>query len=226
MLARPTESVLVEPENSSRGGAYNQQHKHPLQDAETSVYQQDGVPGEYWTGHERVGEGQIRCDDLRGGDQCPRVSEETATYRQPHSDDGQTFRKIPLLPGSSRSEKLRSLPPGLARVPPAHFGGRKPARRGCRGRRGTRGLLQREMSTGVQQLDRRHSAWGNVSLLSGVREARGSFLATLPSCPPGLETPYPAEEQRPSCVVHVDSADSGIFAAGHVGAWAFTCCGW
>ena len=30
MLARPTKSVLVEPENSSRGGAYSQQHKHPL----------------------------------------------------------------------------------------------------------------------------------------------------------------------------------------------------
>ena len=43
MLACPTESVLVEPENLSRGGAYNQQHKHPLQDVETSVYQPDGV---------------------------------------------------------------------------------------------------------------------------------------------------------------------------------------
>ena len=52
----------------------------------------------------------------------------------------------------------------------------------------------------VQQPDQRHSAWGNVSLLSGVR--------------PGLETPCPAEEQRPSCVVHMDSADSRIFAAG------------
>ena len=71
MLARPTESVLVEPENSSRVGAYDQQHKNPLQDAETSEYQQDGIPGEYWTGHERVGEGQIRCDDLRGGDPMP-----------------------------------------------------------------------------------------------------------------------------------------------------------
>ena len=76
MLAHPTESVLVEPEDSSRGGAHDQQHKHPLQDAEASEYQQDGIPGEYWTGHERVGEGQIRCDDLRGGDPCPRVSEE------------------------------------------------------------------------------------------------------------------------------------------------------
>ena len=36
MHARPTESVLVEPENSSRGGTFDQQHKHPLQDAETS----------------------------------------------------------------------------------------------------------------------------------------------------------------------------------------------
>ena len=101
-----------------------------------------------------------------------------------------------------RVRRLRSLPPGLARVPPAHFGDRKSARRGCRGRRGTRGLLQREISTGVQQFGQRHSAWSNVPLLSGVREARGSFLATQPSCPPGLEAPRPAEEQRPSCVVH------------------------
>ena len=57
MLARPTESVLVEPEDSSRGGPHDQQHKHPLQDAEASEYQQDGIPGEYWTGHERVGGG-------------------------------------------------------------------------------------------------------------------------------------------------------------------------
>ena len=89
--------------------------------------------------------------------------------RRRHSDDGQTFRKNPLLSGSSRSEKLRSLPPGLARVPPAHFRGRKPARRGCRGRRGTRGLFQRELLIGLQKFDRRHSARGNVPLLSGVR---------------------------------------------------------
>ena len=75
-------------------------------------------------------------------------------------------------------------------------------------------INQREISTGVQQLDRRHSVRGNVSLLSGIREAQGSFLATLPPCLPGLETPCPAKEQRPSCVVHVDSAGSGIFAAG------------
>ena len=214
MLARSTESVLVEPENSSLGGANNQQHKHPLQDAETSEYQHNGVPGENWAGHERIGKGKIRCDDSQEGDQRPHVSEETATHRQPHSDDGQAFRKIHPLPGGSRSEELRSLPAGLARVPPAHFGGRKPAPRGCRGRQGTRGLLQREISIGVQQFERRHSARGNVPLLSGVREARGSFLATLPPCPPELETPYPAEEERSSCVVHMDSADSGIFAAG------------
>ena len=163
--------VLVEPENSSRGGTYDQQHKHPLQDAETSECQQDGIPEEYWTGHERVGEGQIQCDVLRGKDQCPRgrkrrrlIAKHTATMDR-HS------KKIPLPPGSSCSEKPRSLPPGLARVPPAHFGDRKSARRGCRGRRGTRGFLQREISTGVQ-FGRRHSAWGNVPLLSGVGEAR------------------------------------------------------
>ena len=84
--------------------------------------------------------------------------------------------KNPLPPGSSRREKLRSLPPGFAKVPPAHFTDRKSARRGCRGRRGTRGLLQREISTGVQQFGWRHSAWGNVPPLSGVREAWGHFL--------------------------------------------------
>ena len=40
MLARSTE-------DSSRGGAHDQQHKHPVQDAEASEYQQDGLPGEY-----------------------------------------------------------------------------------------------------------------------------------------------------------------------------------
>ena len=141
-----------------------------------------------------MGEGQIRCGDLRGEDQCPRVSEETATYHEAHSDDGQTFQKIPLPPGSSRSEKLRSLPPGLAKVPPAHIGDRKSARHGCRRRRGTHGLLQREISTGVQQYGWRHSAWGNVPLFSRVREAQGSSLATQPSRPPGLEAPRLAEE--------------------------------
>ena len=99
-------AVLARPslQNSSRGGAYDQQHKHPLQDAETWM----STSWNFWTGHERVGNGQIRCDDLRRGDQCLRVSEETATYRQPH--DGQTFRKIFRLLGSSRSEKLRLLP--------------------------------------------------------------------------------------------------------------------
>ena len=187
MLARPRN----QPENSSRGGTYEQQHKHPLQDAETSECQQDGIPGEYWIAHERVGKGQIRCDVLRGKDQCPRVSEEAATNRQAHSDDGQTFQKKPLCPGSSRSEKLRSLPPGPAKVPPAHFRDIKSARRGCRVPQGTRGHFLREVSTGVQQSDRRHSAWGNVPLLSEVREARGSFLASQPSRPPGLEAPRP-----------------------------------
>ena len=77
-----------------------------------------------------------------------------------------------------------------------------------------RAFFKREISTGVQQADRRHSAWENVPLLSGDRRARRTLLATQPSCPPGLETSYPAEEQRPSCVVFLDSADSGIFAAG------------
>ena len=74
MLARTTE-CSCQLEDSSRGGAHTQ-HEHPLQDAETSERQQDGVLGEYLAGHERVGEGQIRCDDLRVGGQCPRLSEE------------------------------------------------------------------------------------------------------------------------------------------------------
>ena len=100
MLARTTESVLVEPENSSRGGPHDQQHKHPLQDAETSECFKWESLEKYWTGHERVGEGPIRCDVLRGKDQRPRVSEKTATHREARSDDGQTFQKIPLPPGS------------------------------------------------------------------------------------------------------------------------------
>ena len=189
MPARPTESVVVEPENSSRGGAHNQQHKHTLQDAETSVYQQDRVSAEYWNGHERVGEGQIRWDNLRGGDQCPRVSEETATYRQPHSDDGQTFRKIPLLPGSSRSEKLRSLPPGLARVPPAHFGGRKPDEFD----EALVAFFNEKYRVGYS------SSTGDIQLgamchyFPEFGKYGGSLLATLPMC----ETPYAAEEQPP-----------------------------
>ena len=59
---------------------------------------------------------------------------------------------------------LRSLLPRPAKVHQTHSGGRKSARRGCRGRRGIRGLLQREISTGVQQADRRPSAWKNVPL--------------------------------------------------------------
>ena len=89
---------------------------------------------------------------------------------------------------------------------------RKPARRGCRGRRGTRGLLQRKIW--VQQLDRRHSAWSDVSLISGVREARGSFSCHAAIVPSKVGNAVPAEEQRPSCVVHMDSADSRFFAAG------------
>ena len=97
----------------------------------------------------------------------------------------------------------------------AHFGGRKSARRGCRGRRGTRGLLQREISTG------RNSSSTGDSLLGAMCHC----FPTQPSCPPGLETPYSAEELRPSCVVHMDS-ESVFFCGRGAGSWAFTCCGW
>ena len=72
--------------------------------------------------------------------------------------------------------------------------------------------LLRPPSVSKMKSDGRHSAWSNVPLLSRVREAQGTLLATQPSCLSGLETPYAAEEQRPSCVVHMDSADSGILA--------------
>ena len=105
MLARTTESVLVKLEDSSCGGAHAQ-HKHPLQDAETSEYQQDGIPAENWTGHERVGEGQIRCDDLRRGDQCPRVSERTATHRTAtmdrHTEKSLCFLEVHAVKNSVR----------------------------------------------------------------------------------------------------------------------------
>ena len=48
-----------------------------------------------------------------------------------HSEKNLSFLELP-----SRSEELCSLPPGLARVSPAHFGRRQSARRGRRGRRG------------------------------------------------------------------------------------------
>ena len=145
--------------------------------------------------------------------QCPRVSEETATYRQAHSDDGQTFQKIPLPPGSSRSEKLRSPPPGLANVPPAHFGDRKSARRGCRGRRGTRGLLQREISTGVQQAPPATFCLGQCATTFWSSRSTGVISCHAAIAPSRVgNATYAAEEQRPSCVVHMDSADSGILA--------------
>ena len=72
--------------------------------------------------------------------------------------------------------RLLSLLPRSAEVHPAHLGDKKSARRGCRGRR--------------------DSAWNNVPLLSGVREARKTLLATQPSRPPGLETHHTAEEQN------------------------------
>ena len=127
MLARPTESVLVEPETSSRDGAainstnISFRTLKPLNVNKMESLENTGLDTK------ECEKDKIRCDNLRGKDQCPRVSEETATRRQAHSDDGKTFQKIHLTPGSSRSEKLRSLPPSLAKVPPAHFGDRKSA---------------------------------------------------------------------------------------------------
>ena len=172
MLALPTESVLLEPQTSSRvisAGACDRHHRHPLQEAETSRCQKNGIPGENGTVHRRVEDGRIRCDDLRERSQCPRVSKKTSPCRQPHSGDGQTIRESPLLPGNSRGGGLLSLLPRPANVPQTHSSGRKSARRGCRGRRGIRGLLQREISTSVQQADQRHSAWKKVPQLCGGR---------------------------------------------------------
>ena len=158
---------------------------------------------------------------LSQNDQLERKNHGRMTYRQPHSDDGQTFRKIPLLPGSSRSEKLCSLPPGLARVPLALFGGRKPARRGCRGRRGTLGLLQREISTGVLRISTGDILPGAMSLLTGVREAQGHFL--LHSNVGSAVLHRGAEDPHVWCIWTVMIRD--FFGRG-TGAWAFTCCGW
>ena len=81
-------------------------HKLPFQDAETPVRDQSGVPGECLSGHERLREDRIRHDNLGGGGQCPRVLEETASHRQPHSGDGQTFREKSLPSRTPRSKKL------------------------------------------------------------------------------------------------------------------------
>ena len=143
-----------------------------------------------------MGEGQIRCDDLH-------VSKKTSSCRQPHSGDGQTIRESPLLPGNSRSEKLHSLLPRPAGVPPAHFGGRKSARRGCRGRRGTRGLI------GWRQCAR-----GNVPLLSDA--------AIVPSMVGNAVTRREAE----TLMCGAFGQWSWKFYGRGAGACAFTCCGW
>ena len=78
--------------------------------------------------------------------------------------------------------------------------------------RGTRGFLQREASSGAQQLNKRHSAGDCVPLLSGAWETRRALLATQPSCPPGLEAPQPHQEQRSSRMVRVGDTYSGVLA--------------
>ena len=203
MLARTTESVLVEPDNSSRGGTYDQEHKHPLQDAETSEYQQNGIPGEYWTGHERVGEGQIRCDDFRGGDQCPRVAEETATYRQPHSDDGQTFRKFTqgktpfaaTRPCKSSSSTLWWQKTRSSRM-------QRPTRHSWPS--STRNRLGYSSSTGDILLG------AMCHYFPEFGKHGGHFLPRSHRVFQGWKRRIPPRSR----VVHMDSADSGIFAAG------------
>ena len=105
-------SSLRAPSRVVSAGTAERHRKLPFQDAETPDRDQSGVPGECLSGHERLREDRIRRDNLRGAGQCPRVPEEAASHRQPHSGDGQTFRETALLSGTPRSEKLCSLPPG------------------------------------------------------------------------------------------------------------------
>ena len=184
-LHAPTESVLVEPENPSRGGACDHQHKHPLQDAETSEYQQDGVLWRTldWTRKS----GRRTNSDGRPMPTCVGKDGDLSPTAQ---------RRWTLPPGSSRSEKLRSLPSGLARVPPAHLGGRKPLVADAEVDEALVAFFNEKYRLGYS------SSTGGIlhgamrPLLSGVREARESFLATQPSRPPGLEAPAPPLRSR------------------------------
>ena len=86
MLARSTESVLVEPENSPRGGAHNQQHEDPLQDAGTSEYQHSPQRILGWTRKNGKRRNPVR--------RPPRRRPTTTCVRR----DGDSSPKIPLLP--------------------------------------------------------------------------------------------------------------------------------
>ena len=134
---------------------------------------------------EREREERIRHDHLRGRSRCPRVPKEAPSHRQPQSGNGHPFREETLFSQASRSIELRSPPPGLTGVPPAHLGGKQRSRRGHTGRRGTRGFLQREVSFVVQRLDRRHSAvWATLipEFLRHRHWSMGIYLLWMVTC--------------------------------------------
>ena len=176
MLTRPTESVLVESENSSRGGTYDQQQKHPLQDAETSECQQDAIPGEYWTGHDRVGEGQIRCDVLRGKDimsTCVGNDGDSSPSEQRRWTD---IPKDPSPSWITQSETSVRYHQALQEFVQHTLVTENPLAAVAEVDEALVAFFNEKILTGVQQFGRRHSAEGNAPLLSGVREARGHFL--------------------------------------------------
>ena len=84
--------------------------------------------------HEKIGSDATITEEEASAHACWKrrrfVANRTAAMGR-HSEKNLSFLELP-----SRSEKLCSLPPGLARVSLAHFGRRQSARRGRRGRRG------------------------------------------------------------------------------------------
>ena len=105
----------------------------------------------------------------------------------------------------SHSEKLRSLPPGLARVPTAHLVTEKPLAADAEVDEELVAFFNAKHRLGYS----RSASGGNVSPLSGVREARGHFLPRSHRSLQGWKHRAPSRSRDPSCVVHMDSADYG-----------------
>ena len=118
MLARPSESLFVKPEDSSRDGAHAQQ-KHPLQDAETAEHQQNGIS------EENIG---LDSKESERDKSEATTSEEETNAHVCRQRRGVIANRIATMDRHSEKSlsflKFTPLPPGLARVPPAHVGER------------------------------------------------------------------------------------------------------
>ena len=136
-------------------------------------------------GCRRVGDGRIRCDDLRERNQCTCVSKQTSLCRQPHSGDGQTIRETPLLGGFFRHCHALLMFPQHT-------------------------LLAENPLVADAEVDKAFVAFFNEKYRLEYSRPTGDILLgkmchyfeeVNTSCPAAIapsrvETPYPAEEQR------------------------------